>query len=54
MAGHPPIILENPTQLVESTKFPPPPLKTNTTKPEVSVQVVRRNFAVRRNRRTGG
>lgn len=31
MAGHPPIILENPTQLVESKKFPPPPLKTNTT-----------------------
>lgn len=26
MAAHPPIIFENPTQLVERTKFPPPPL----------------------------
>lgn len=54
MAEHPPIILENPTQLVESTKFAPPPLKTNITKTEVSVQAARRDFAVRRNRRTGG
>jgi len=54
MAVQPPIIRENPTQLVESTKFPPPPLKTNTTKTEVSAQAVRRDFAVRSNRRTGG
>lgn len=53
MAAHPPIIGENPAQLVERTKFPPPPLK-NTTITEGSVHAERRDFRVNHNRRTNG